>query len=165
MSRKLSLRAWATPLTIGSFLLMAATGILMFFELEPGLTTVVHQWFSWLFLLGAVAHIAINIRPFKNHLKSHWGRASIAAFTVILALSLTSWGLITGPALKRPIERALVDAPISALAGVARTDINVLLGQLQAQGITSTGAQSLQDLVEQYGIDENILLGMIFLPE
>lgn len=165
MPRKVSLRAWATPLTIGSFLLMAATGVLMFFELEPGLTTVVHQWFSWLFLLGATAHIAINIRPFKNHLKSRWGQASIAAFTVILALSLTSWGLVTGPALKRPIERALVDAPISALASVTHTELDVLLGRLQAQGISATGTQSLQDVVEAHGIDENDLLGIIFLPE
>lgn len=70
MAKPMGLRRWATPLIIGSFVLMAGTGVLMFFEYEGGLITVVHQWFSWIFLLGAGAHIAINLRPFQNHLRS-----------------------------------------------------------------------------------------------
>jgi hypothetical protein len=76
---------------------MSATGVLMFFEWDRGLTTVVHQWFSWLFLAGAGGHIATNLRPLKNHLKSRWGKASLAAFAVVSAASLFSWGYITGP--------------------------------------------------------------------
>ena len=97
------MRTWATPLTIGSFVLMAATGVLMFFEWERGLAAVVHKWFSMLFLAAAGGHIAANLRPFKNHLKSHCGQASIAVFMVVLAASFFSWGIITGPELKRPI--------------------------------------------------------------
>lgn len=48
MFENLSPRRWATKLTIGSFLLMAGTGILMFFELDQGVVLVVHQWSSWL---------------------------------------------------------------------------------------------------------------------
>lgn len=39
-----SLRKWATPLTIGSFLLMGVTGILMFFHLDIGLNKLAHEW-------------------------------------------------------------------------------------------------------------------------
>ena len=34
--KSIPIRAWATPLTIGSFLLMAATGVLMFFGVSYG---------------------------------------------------------------------------------------------------------------------------------
>ena len=37
------IKTWATPLTLGSFVLMGGTGVLMFFEQDAGLTTVVHQ--------------------------------------------------------------------------------------------------------------------------
>ena len=47
-----TLRGWATTLTIGSFVLMVGTGLLMFFALDRGLVVVIHQWFSWLFLAG-----------------------------------------------------------------------------------------------------------------
>jgi hypothetical protein len=43
---KLALRTWATPLTMGAFLLMSTTGVLMFFKRNPGLITVVHET-SW----------------------------------------------------------------------------------------------------------------------
>jgi hypothetical protein len=86
---------------------MATTGVLIFFKGNLGLTTVVHQWFSWLFLLGAGAHIAVNFRPLKLQLNSYWGRRSIGAFVIVLAASVFSWGFITGPQLEQPIEQAL----------------------------------------------------------
>ena len=35
--KSIPIRAWATPLTIGSFVLMATTGVLMFFGVREGL--------------------------------------------------------------------------------------------------------------------------------
>lgn len=165
MSKMIPLRIWATPLTIGSFFLMSATGVLMFFEWERGLMTVVHQWFSWLFLAGAGGHIATNFLPFKNHLKSRWGRASVNAFMVILVASFFSWGLITGPQLVIPIEQALVHAPLSALASVTRTTPDVLLGRLKLHGIIATSQQSIRDLSGKHGKSEERLLAIVFLPE
>ena len=165
MYKMIPLRTWATPMTIGVFFLMSATGVLMFFEWERGLTTVVHQWFSWLFLAGAGGHIAANVRPFKNHLKSRWGKASVAAFMVVLVASFFSWGLITGPQLARPVERALVDAPLSALAAVTRTAPEALMRRLKAHGIVATSRQSIRDLSGEHGVSEDRLLAIVFLPE
>lgn len=165
MLKAVSLRTWSTPLTIGSFILMSVTGVLMFFEWDIGLTTVVHQWFSWLFLVGCGGHIAANFRPFKNHLRSSWGKVSVTAFTLALAASLFSWGLITGPQLKRPIEEALVDAPLFALANTMRIAPDDLLTKLNMHGIAATDRQSIRDLAISSGADENYLLALVFLPE
>ena len=40
----MKLRAWATPLTIGSSLIVTITGLIMFFHLSPGLTRTAHEW-------------------------------------------------------------------------------------------------------------------------
>ncbi|SON53664.1 hypothetical protein HDIA_0123 [Hartmannibacter diazotrophicus] len=165
MAKSLSLRTWSTPLTIGSFVLMSITGVLMFFEWNPGLVTVVHQWFSWFFLLGAGGHIAVNIRPFKAHLRSTWGKSSVTMFALILVASFFSWGLITGPQLEQPIEEALIDAPLFALANTIRTDPDALLLRLKARGIPATSQQSIRELSTAHSVGENELLGLVFLPE
>lgn len=160
-----SLRTWATPLTIGSFILMTVTGILMFFDVVPGYITFAHEWFSWIFVIGSSAHIAVNLRPFKNHLKSHWGRACVAVFSVIVVLSVFSWGRITMPQLKWPIAEALVNAPISALAQVKRTEPDALLRKLEKHGFKGNPEQSLMDLAKEHETDASHLIGIIFLPE
>lgn len=165
MAERSALRIWATPLTIGAFLLVSVTGLLMFFELDRGLTTVVHQWLSWCFVVGAVGHITVNIRPLKNHLKSNSGKVSVATFLTILLASFSSWGLVTGPQLERPIEEALIDAPLSALASVTHTAPDVLLRKLEATGISATSEQSIRELSEKYGESENRLLAIVFLAE
>ena len=163
MADKTSPRWWATPLTIGAFLLMAITGVLMFFEWERGLVVVVHQWSSWLLVLGASGHIVANFRPLKNHLKSRWGALSVGAFSLILIASLFSWGLVTGPQLKRPVEQALVDAPISVLVRMSKVDAQIVAAKLSAQGIDASSEQSIRELSRKYGQDENRLLAMVFL--
>ncbi len=164
MSR-IPLRTWATPLTIGAFVLMAGTGVAMFFEWNYGLTTVVHQWFSWLFLLGAVGHIVANFRPLRNHLKSRWGKVSVTLFMGVLAASFFSWGRITGPQLKGPIEQALVHAPLWALAGATHAEPEALVARLKAHGIAAGSEQTIGELSRTNSVGENRLLAIVFLPE
>src|SRR5262245_50503996 len=102
----MTLRSWATPLIMGAFLLMVVTGVLRFFGVDRGLTTVVHQWFSWLLVIGAAAHLSLHFRPLKKHLESRGGKVSVACFGAVLVAALFSWGIKTGPQLKRPIEQA-----------------------------------------------------------
>jgi len=165
MSKAIPLRTWATPLTIGSFILMSVSGILMFFELDTGLTSGAHQWFSWFFLLGVGGHVTANFYPFKNHLRSRWGQASVAGFVIVLVASFFSWGLVTGSQLKRPIEQALIDAPLSSLAGVTHTEPDALVGKLKAHGITAAPGQSIHELALAQGVSAERLLAFVFLPE
>jgi hypothetical protein len=162
MSKAIPVRQWATPLTISAFFLMSATGVLMFFEIDQGLMTVVHQWFSWIFLAGAGGHIVANLRPFKNHLKSRWGLAASAVCIALMIASISNWGIITGPQLERPLEEALVDAPLTVLANLAQTAPDVVLGRLVAKGIVATGPQSVRDITIASGVGENRLLAIIF---
>ncbi len=114
MRPTIPVRVWATPLTIAAFVLMAATGVLMFFGWRQGLTSEVHEWFSWIFLAGAFGHIVANIRPFTSHLKSRWGRISIAASVALLSVCILPFH---GPhQLRGVVEQSVRDAPLSTLA-------------------------------------------------
>jgi len=160
-----SLRTWSTPLTIGSFILMAVTGVLMFFDVVPGYLSFAHEWCSWLFLVGAAGHMAVNYRPLARHLQSSWGRASVAIFGIALVVSMFSFGRITAPQLKWPISNALVEAPLSVLADVTRTEPGDLLAKLKTHGITATPEKNIKKLAEEHHMDEFHILGLLFLRE
>ena len=163
--KRFGLRTWATPLTIGSFILMAVTGVLMFFDVVPGYVTFAHEWASWFFLIGTAGHIAVNFRPFTKHLRSNWGRANVAIFSIVLVVSLFSFGRITAPQLKWPISNALVEAPLSVLADVTRTDAAQLLVKLAKHGVSATPEQNIKNLAEKHDMDEFHILGLVFLRE
>ncbi|MDF3856533.1 DUF4405 domain-containing protein [Paracoccus pantotrophus] len=163
--RSIGLRSWATPLTIGSFLLMAVTGVLMFFDIVPGYVSFAHEWASWLFLLGVVAHVAVNLRPFQRHLKTRGGAVSVTAFALVLLASPISFGRITAPQLKWPVFEKLVEAPLTAVAAVAGLSTEVLLAIYARHGIDAQPWQSIKDLSEAHGEDAFHLVGIAFLRQ
>lgn len=165
LTQTLGLRRWATPLTIGSFLLMAVSGVLMFFDVVPGYVSFAHEWFSWLFLLGTAAHIVVNVRAFEKHLRTSRGRLHVAVFTLLLVVSTFSFGRITAPQLKWPLANAIIDAPMSALADVTRVDAAELLAKLEDHGIAARPEQSIRELAAAYEVDEFHLLGLVVLRE
>ena len=65
-------REWATPLTIGTFLIMATTGILMFFHLDRGLNKEAHEWLGWAMVAGVGTHVVANLSSFKRYLGKAW---------------------------------------------------------------------------------------------
>ncbi len=113
-------------------------------------------------MIGAGSHIALNSRLFGRHLKSAWGRASVAAGVALTIAALFSWGQVTGPQIKRPIEAALVEAPIAALAAVTRNAPHAVIDRLAGQGIAANGGDSIRDIALRSGIDENRLLATVF---
>ncbi|MEZ5476590.1 MAG: DUF4405 domain-containing protein [Thiolinea sp.] len=70
-----TLRNWATPITIGSFIISAITGVLIFFHINIGLVKPAHEWLSWFMILGVAMHLVINWRALKttcaNPFRSH----------------------------------------------------------------------------------------------
>jgi hypothetical protein len=78
-----TLRRWATPLTIGAFLLMSVTGVLMFFEVRRGLIKVVHEWLSWMMLLAVGLHATLHWKSFSRYFSQKAALSVIAVFAII----------------------------------------------------------------------------------
>ncbi len=60
-----------TPLVIGAFLISAVTGMLMFFPLNSMLNKVVHEWLSWVMVIGVGLHVLLNVHAFKRYFKQN----------------------------------------------------------------------------------------------
>ncbi|MBQ0932189.1 DUF4405 domain-containing protein [Ideonella sp. 4Y16] len=138
-------REWATPLTIGSFALMAVTGVLMFFHLDSGLNKTAHEWLGWLMVAGVAAHAAANWLGFKRYfLNSGTGRAIMAVSVLVLAGSFApppgaSEGGGSPPQLA---IRAITQAPLAQLAPLTGRPVEQLQADLAAAGIAVEGPQA-----------------------
>lgn len=130
-------RPWATPLTIGAFVLMATTGLLMFFHLESGLNKVAHEWLGWAMVTGVAAHSALHWRSFKRYLTDlRTGQVIVGFFVLLLAASFFVQGE-EGEDLPPPgmALQGLIRAPVSTVAQVAGKPEAELIAALQAGGI------------------------------
>ncbi|MDY0028409.1 MAG: DUF4405 domain-containing protein [Pseudobdellovibrionaceae bacterium] len=146
----LSLHKWATPLVAGAFLLMAATGILMFFHLDSGLNKEAHEWLGWAFVIGATFHIISNLPAFKKKMTKPLSLKIVGVFAVLLLLSFIpleeSEG--NGKMLARASMDKLMDTPISVMADVVEKPVGQLIADLNAQGVMiAADNQSIKDVI------------------
>ena len=82
------LRAWVTPITIGSFLLVGVTGLLMFFKVPGSLIVVTHEWLSPILVITACLHIWLNWGAVRTSLSRARGIIIVAVFGALLAFSV-----------------------------------------------------------------------------
>jgi hypothetical protein len=153
-------RDWITPLTLGSFGLIAVTGVLMFFHLDTGLNKTAHEWLGWLLLAAVIAHAAVNWLAFKRHLTHTRGRVVVGVSALVLALTfITLPGAGSSePPFAGPIK-ALAAAPVSALAAVAGVSPAQMVERLAGAGVQVASAQ--QSLAEAVGPDLRRQLGVL----
>lgn len=141
----MKIRDWATPLTIGSFVLIAVTGVLMFFHLDTGLNKVAHEWLGWALLAAVAVHGAANFPAFKRHFSHRAGIGIVAAFVLLLGASFISPpGQAGGKPPHLLATQALLDAPLPLVAQVAGKEVEGLVSQLQSAGFTIRADQSLR---------------------
>ena len=136
------LRTWATPLVGGFFLVMAATGLLMFFDLNTPLGHELHEWLGWAFVLGAAAHIAVNFGPLKNHLSRTPGRVMVLVGVVVIAAAVVPLEKEAGPSPVRSVMMTMEKAPLKDLAVVAHRDVAELITALDQAGFPGATADS-----------------------
>lgn len=132
-------RSWATPLVMGVFMLMAVTGVLLFFHLDTGLNRAAHEWLGWLLLAAAAAHALANGPGLMRYLcTSRRAQAILLACALLLGLS---WLPAGGQGEMPPLAlRAVADAPISAVAVLAGKTPEQLLQELAAAGLDARSA-------------------------
>lgn len=149
----MTLRTIATPLTIGSFIVVCLTGIFMLCGIR-GLSGPVHEVTSILFVVGSILHIAINWKPTLNHLKKPLGATLAIAFTLIsLAALLPVGGKGQNP--KQVFGQAgevILDQNLQGAAGITKQSEQELLGKLSQAGFNAIDAKAtLRDIAKANG--------------
>lgn len=128
-------REWATPLTMGAFLVMAVTGLLMFFHLDSGFNKPLHEWFGWAMIAAAAGHIVANWFSVKRYLTANRNaRLIIGGCAVALALSFAPR---PGDAVSPPVQamQGVLRAPLPAVAALVGRPVEALRADLAGAGV------------------------------
>lgn len=158
----MTLRSWATPLTIGAFLLISVTGVLMFFHLNTTLGKVAHEWLGWFLLIGVGAHLLLNWRALTTYFKRPAANAIMGAFVVVLLASFVPLSGTSGELPVREIIGRLNEAPIATLAVLAGKDAAAVLQTVQATYPDAAAHQTVTDLAGDDMAAGSALLTAIF---
>jgi 4-amino-4-deoxy-L-arabinose transferase-like glycosyltransferase len=160
----MKLRNWVTPLTVGSFLLVGFTGVLMLFGYRSGSVNALHEAFSLVFVIAAVLHTWLNWGAIRLHLSRATGRFVIGLFAILLVVSLIPFGERTdrGRIPSRAAVAVLLDAPIEAVAALTRRTPVELREALNQQGIRVTSdALTVAEVARQNQADPVRVLAAI----
>lgn len=163
-------RDWATPLTIGAFGLMAATGLLMFFHADRGLNKLAHEWLGWVMVGGVGLHAWVNWAAFRRHLAGRTGRVIVGVSVLAFAASFGSMpgGEQRGASPPMLALRAVLQAPLRDLAPLAGRSAEALQAELQAGGIEVSLDQPLHQVTagdrEREARALNVLFGGAMPP-
>lgn len=164
--RSLSLRGWATPLVAGSFLLMGASGVAMFFHVETGLMKGLHEWAGWAMVAGGLAHLWLNRRAFGSYLKRPVAAGIMGLGAMLVAVGVLPLEAEGGPgAAVEAVTGAVAEAPVEELARLAGRDLPDVIAALAGAGLDGAGPQS--SLADLAGGDRGaVLAGLaaVFAP-
>lgn len=132
------LRPWATPLVIGTFLVMAVTGSLMFFHYDTAAMKTFHEYAGLAMVVGGLAHLFLNWRAFLIYFRRPLAAGLMALGAVVLGLTFVPGvlpGVVSGAGLgPKVVMESMGNARIEVLAELAGKPVDQLMTELTAAG-------------------------------
>ncbi len=147
--KAITTRTWSTPLIMGCALVVASSGVMLFYHLGEGLIKSMHEWLGLLFAFAIVLHVLNHLTPVSRYLKN-----TQALVVIALVLSLAGgWIAVNGSTEEHPAKRLLAkveSAPLAAVAPLQNETAGDLIARLRKAGFTvEDEQQSLVDVAQQ----------------
>jgi amino acid transporter len=137
-------RNFVTPFTTIVFLVVAFTGVLMFFHLFDGYTEVAHEFLGLFFVILAVFHIILNWKALKIHFKKRvFLSAAIAVAVISLLLIVQQY---YNPKVDTILLERIIKAPIGDVFKVLQIDSIETAKRLETNGISLEGAETMGEI-------------------
>lgn len=144
---KLKLRDIATSFTATMFIVMAITGILMFFHILDRYTKNLHEILGLAFVVAVIFHVIFNWKGMKSYFtKKVFAVASILVLAVALGFIANTKD---GKNPKRVIIDSILNAPINNSFVILNGDVDMAKTQLESAGIMIKTADSIQEIADK----------------
>lgn len=141
----------ATSLTIGLFIIMSISGLLIFFEFGTGGIRATHEWTSIAFTIAALMHILVHQKPFTRYFKERTVAYILVACMAGGLLYVQSRNDLYAA---EETYQQVIHSELSALTPLLGEDISSLKQKLRDMGLTVTDPnQSIYELAELHNKD------------
>jgi hypothetical protein len=137
-------RNFVTPSITLVFLVVALTGVLMFFHLFDGYTEVVHEILGLFFVILTVFHIVLNWKALKIHFKK--GVFIPAALAVAVVSILLIVQQYYNPKFDTILLERMIKAPIEDVFQVLQVDSVETVKRLEANGISFEEGATIEEI-------------------
>ncbi|MGC9954534.1 MAG: DUF4405 domain-containing protein [Rhizomicrobium sp.] len=169
------LRKYATPLSLVAFLAVAATGVMLFFDVRSRQLFEVHEWVGMIFVVALLLHLARNWRGMLAMMSSTRNKAIVGGLGVVALLFIigsTPFGYGNGHGggfghgrqlhASQQVVHRLADAPIATMAPALGITGKEAISRLRKGGIMVEGPnQSLADIADKQDTELPRLLGLV----
>ena len=156
------LRDFATPLAGAVFVVMAATGLLMFFEQGTPLGHELHEWLGLAFVVGVALHVSTNWAPLKAHLGRWPGRVFAVVSALLLVVGVFPAKNDRPPNPSRSITMAVSRTSLKELAPLTKRSVDELVQTLKSAGYEATAESTPDSLVGEDREKRALVLGVLF---
>ncbi len=166
-AKKTFLASYATQLTIATFFVVGATGLLIFFHIGDKYLKSAHEWLSLAFMLAAVLHVARHWKGFMNLLRSKraWALSGTAALALGAFMLSASLGSSPGGNPMKAMVDVTAKAPLESLAPMMGVEPGQLVQRLEAGGVrVASPSQPLEEIARNQGKDLARLYALILKP-
>jgi hypothetical protein len=130
-----SMKSWATPLAFGSFIILAVTGLLMFFKIEGGYIKPVHEWLSWLMVAGVALHTIANWKAFLSYFSKIPAVSIISIGVIVTALAVFMPASREGGNPRIKMMKAIESARLETVAEISGKESGEIVAALKEKGI------------------------------
>lgn len=147
---KLFSKSTATSLTAFTFLVMAITGIMMYFHLFDAYTKDLHEILGLAFVAIVILHVYFNWKSMKSYFTK---KIFLVSFLLVSAVSL---GFIltseTGENPKKTLIVSMLNAPLENSLAILSDDKDEAIMKLENAGLKTNGAKSIKDLAKMNNV-------------
>jgi hypothetical protein len=157
-------RTLATPATVATWLVMAVTGVMLFFHLGENHVKEMHEWFGLTMVAAASLHLVKNWPALKAYPKrgpALFGALGVAA---VGAAAFVGASFADGEHERGPgaVFGALEKAPLAELAPLFDTTPDALAARLTAAGLEGVAPDATpRSIGEASGMDGRAVLDRI----
>lgn len=139
-------REYATSLTAVTFLLIAVSGVMMYFHLLDNYVKEMHEIVGLIFVGAVVLHLVANWGAMKNYFPKGVFRAMAAAM-VVVAIGFVATAE-SGKNAKGQIIEAVFKAPIEQSFPLLGNDVAAGTEKLAKAGIQINQAKTIEEIAQ-----------------
>jgi hypothetical protein len=160
--KNLKTRKWSTPLIIGSGLVVALSGVLMFFGVHNPIE-IAHEWVGLLFAIAIGLHVLNHWEGFKKYFSQPMALSLVGSVALMssafIFLSLTEAG--GSPMMN--IVKSIESSPVEEVAPLLNESTQSVVSRMEAAGLSvENSASTIVEIANVNNREPRALMKLLF---